>query len=102
LALIHSKALSANHLNTIFKVADLRNSYIHHKYNQTDVDDWDVQRENLFAALKNAEKTVKYLKRFEFDHFFDSKTKKIVFRLRKMRREGLRAMRRFVNSTPNG
>jgi hypothetical protein len=73
--LLGLRHLPTNHKNAIFKITDLRNSFVHYKWKGKG-DEADEQEERELAnSLAQLEKTVKYLNHYESKYVFHRKKK---------------------------
>lgn len=83
LPLIHEVEIPSQHLNTIVRIAEIRNSFVHYKFILDDVDKWKDVEIRALADIKRAEHTIKFLKRFETKLFLSTQAKKLIQKLRK-------------------
>lgn len=73
--LLGLRHLPANHKNSIFKITDLRNSFVHYKWKGKD---WEADRredQESADSLASIEKTVKYLSHYESKYIFHRQKK---------------------------
>jgi len=87
LVLVHNRRLPARHLRTIFQICDLRNEFLHYKYKLVDVDITDEENDRFKLAHKLAEQTVRYLQKFEEQHFFKGAARGLLKKLRNTKHE---------------
>ncbi len=92
LALVHEKRIPQRHVKTVLHVCDLRNEFVHHKYKLADIDSDDEDKQ-LKCAQRSAEKTVRYLQRFEEQHFFRGSARTLLRKLRNTKHEKVRRPR---------
>ncbi len=59
------KKISQKHRNTILQVAEARNAFVHYKFKPSEDDKPDSEESKLKALLIEAERTIRYLKRYE-------------------------------------
>jgi hypothetical protein len=78
LPLIHEVEIPTRHIDTVTRIAEIRNSFVHYKFVMTDVDQWKDETPRALADLKRAEKTIKFLKRFETKMFLSPQAKKLI------------------------
>lgn len=86
LALVHERRIPQRHINTIVHVSDLRNEFVHYKFRKLDIDNDDDFRK-LKSAHHSAEKSVRYLQRFEEQHFLKGSARGLSRRLRNTKRD---------------
>jgi hypothetical protein len=82
LALVHGVHISALHLKTIARVAELRNAFVHYKFVMEDVDAWQEGESEQSTTLVRVERTVKYLRRLERRLFSDGRKRHLVRKLK--------------------
>lgn len=81
LSLIHKVEIPSRHLNTIVRISERRNAFIHYKFILSDIDKWKEDEAQFLADLNRAEQTVKFLKRFEAKLLLSDRAKKLVQKL---------------------
>lgn len=80
ISLLDLPEINRKHLKTIRAVFDFRNQFIHYKWKSKDPND-DSDKERLKKVLQEAERTVRYLKRYftnNITKLSDKKIKKII------------------------
>jgi hypothetical protein len=87
LSLIHEKRIPQRHIKAVLQVCDLRNEFVHHKYKMFDVDTGDDEGKKLKEAHRSAEKSVRYLQKFEERHFFKGSARGLLKKLRNTKHE---------------
>lgn len=73
--LLGLRKLSITHRNAIFKITDIRNSFVHYKWRGKDDASNEREKKELIDCLANIEKTIKYLRRYENNFIFYGKKK---------------------------
>jgi hypothetical protein len=73
--LIGLRPLPTNHKNAIFKITDLRNSFVHYKWKGKSGEIDKREDKELEDSLKLIERTVKYLRHYEDKYIFHQKKK---------------------------
>ena len=91
LTLVHETRLPQRHIKAILHVCDLRNEFVHHKYKVFDVDG-DDDSNKLKDAHRSAEKSVRYLQKFEEQHFFKGSARGLLKKLRNTKHEKSRPL----------
>ncbi len=86
LALVHEKRIPERHIKAVLQICDLRNEFVHHKYKMLDVDS-DDESKKLNEAHRSAEKSVRYLQKFEERHFFKGPARGLLRKLRNTKHE---------------
>ena len=85
LVLVSGHRISVKQLHTIFRVADLRNEFVHYKFKLVDVD--KDEDEDLERAGRLAEAAARYLHDFETRHLFKGAARDLLKRFRHTKRE---------------
>jgi len=87
LALVHGKRIPHRHIKAVLQVCELRNEFVHYKYKMVDVDKGDDDKNRLKEAQKMAEKAIRYLQKFEEQHFFNGPARGLLKKLRNTKSE---------------
>jgi hypothetical protein len=85
-SMFHLPAITRKHINAIIEIAGARNEFVHYKFKAFDIDKPSPIRLRCEAAIKSAERTIRYLKEYERIHIF----KKAKTRVKGLIREGSR------------
>jgi hypothetical protein len=86
LPILHSAEVPRSHLNTIIRIAEMRNSFVHYKFVMDDVEEWSKKDSEALIDIKRAEQTIKFLKRFETKLFLTPDSKKAISKLKRGRK----------------
>lgn len=73
--LLGLRHLPITHRNAIFKITDLRNSFVHYKWKGKDETADEREEQELIDSLSNIEKTIKYLHQYENKYVYHRKKK---------------------------
>ncbi len=83
----HGKRIPHRHIKAVLQVCELRNEFVHYKYKMVDVDKGDDDKNRLKEAQKMAEKAIRYLQKFEEQHFFNGPARGLLKKLRNTKSE---------------
>lgn len=70
LQLLGARPIAKQHVKMIQHISELRNAFVHYKWTMTDIDASPREQDTAIVvakALKNYEKTIKYLHKYESD-----------------------------------
>ncbi len=84
--LLGLRHLPINHKNAIFKITDLRNSFVHYKWKGKGEEIDEREERELSDSLSQIEKTVKYLNHYESNYIYHRK-KKVLRKIVKLDKE---------------
>src|SRR5438132_6863286 len=80
LRLLGVRRVSESHRTLMREVMERRNAFMHYKWKlyDADSDDWDEGRADLKSLVASAEKTVRYLQKFENEQVFGGRKRAIL------------------------
>jgi hypothetical protein len=73
LKLFDFKEINKAHINLIFRLTDLRNSFVHYKWKEKNNDFKDEEK----FVIEKIEKTVRYIKNIENRHIYNNSKRKL-------------------------
>ncbi|HYG10353.1 MAG TPA: hypothetical protein VD835_10420 [Pyrinomonadaceae bacterium] len=73
--LLGLKRLAIHHRNSLFRITDIRNGFVHYKWKGKDETSKAREQQELIDSLSNIEKTIKYLQQYENNYIFHRKKK---------------------------